>query len=151
MRACLRKAICIKIAREIPRSFPIAKIRENQENYGVVTNVFVGNLNITVTEQQLRECFASHGALETITIVNDRDRGKPRGIALVEMTQARKIQGAISALDGTMLNGRSTSVNEARPSFLEIRCAIRSAEIVGDTGCELQTRKLPLDPFSGGL
>ena len=48
-----------------------------------MTNVFVGNLDITVTEQQLRELFAAHGAVETITIVTDRDTGEPRGIAFV--------------------------------------------------------------------
>jgi cold-inducible RNA-binding protein len=82
-----------------------------------VTNVFVGNLDITVTEQQLRELFAAHGAVETITIVTDRDTGEPRGIAFVEMTHATEAQGAISALDGTMLNGRPMNVNEARPKL----------------------------------
>ena len=82
-----------------------------------MTNVFVGNLDITVTEQQLRELFAAHGAVETITIVNDRDTGEPRGIAFVEMTQATEAQGAISALNGTMLNGRPLNVNEARPKL----------------------------------
>jgi RNA recognition motif-containing protein len=82
-----------------------------------VTNVFVGNLDITVTEQQLRELFAAHGTVETITIVKDRDTGEPRGIAFVEMTQAVEAQGAITALDGTTLNGRSMSVNEARPKL----------------------------------
>ena len=80
-------------------------------------NVFVGNLDITVTEQQLRELFASHGTVETITIVKDRDTGEPRGIAFVEMTQAAEAQGAIAALDGTMLNGRPINVNEARPKL----------------------------------
>jgi len=82
-----------------------------------VTNVFVGNLDITVTEQQLRDFFAPHGTVETITIVKDRDTGEPRGIAFVEMMQATDAQGAISALDGTMLNGRPISVNEARPKL----------------------------------
>ena len=82
-----------------------------------MTNVFVGNLDITVTEQQLRELFAAHGAVETITIVKDRDTGEPRGIAFVEMTQAKEAQGAISALNGTILNGRPMTVNEARPKI----------------------------------
>jgi len=81
-----------------------------------LTNVLVGNLDITVTEQQLRELFAAHGAVETITIVKDRDTGEPRGI-FVEMTQAAEAQGAISALNGTMLNGRPMNVNEARPKL----------------------------------
>jgi cold-inducible RNA-binding protein len=79
-----------------------------------VTNIFVGNLDITVTEPQLREVFAAYGAVETITIVEDRDTGEPRGIAFVEMTQATEAQTAISALDGTTLNGRPMRVNEAR-------------------------------------
>lgn len=79
-----------------------------------MTNVFVGNLDITVTEQQLREVFAAYGSVETITMVKDRDTGEPRGIAFVEMTQANEAQGAITALDGTILNGRAINVNEAR-------------------------------------
>jgi len=79
-----------------------------------VTNIFVGNLDITVTEQQLRELFAPHGTVETITMVKDRDTGEPRGMAFVEMTQAAEAQGAISALDGMMLNGRAMNLNEAR-------------------------------------
>jgi cold-inducible RNA-binding protein len=65
-----------------------------------MTNIFVGNLDITLTEQQLRKVFAAHGAVETITIVEDRDTGEPRGIAFVEMTQAREPQAAISVLEG---------------------------------------------------
>jgi cold-inducible RNA-binding protein len=80
-----------------------------------VTNIFVGNLDITVTEAQLREVFAPHGTVETITLVEDRDTGEPRGIAFVEMAQATGAQSAISALDGKMLNGRAIRVNEARP------------------------------------
>ena len=80
-----------------------------------MTNIYVGNLDITVTEQQVRELFAAHGAVETITMVKDRDTGGPRGIAFVEMTQASEATEAISALNGTLLNGRAMSVNEARP------------------------------------
>lgn len=82
-----------------------------------MTNLFVGNLDITVTEQQLRELFAAHGAVETISLVVDRDTGEPRGMAFVEMTQAADAQSAISALNGTVLNGRPMSVNEARPKL----------------------------------
>ena len=82
-----------------------------------MTNIFVGNLDITVTEQQLREVFAEHGAVETVTIVENRDTGEPRGIAFVEMTQATQAQAAIAALVGKMLNGRPMRVNEARPKL----------------------------------
>jgi cold-inducible RNA-binding protein len=70
-----------------------------------------------LTEQQLREVFAAHGAVETVTIVEDRDTGEPRGIAFVEMTHATEAQAAIAALDGKMLNERPVSVNEARPKL----------------------------------
>ena len=82
-----------------------------------MTNIFVGNLDITATEQQLRKLFAPHGNVESITIVKDRDTGEPRGMAFVEMTQATEAQAAISALDGTVLNGRPMNVNEARPKL----------------------------------
>jgi cold-inducible RNA-binding protein len=79
-----------------------------------MTNIFVGNLDITVTEQQLRELFAVHGAVNNVTIVEDRDTGEPRGIAFVEMRQKTEAQAAIAAFDGKMLNGRAMRVNEAR-------------------------------------
>jgi len=82
-----------------------------------VTNIFVGNLDITATEQQLREVFAAHGVVETVTVVVDRDTGKPRGMAFVEMAQATEAKAAIAALNGTMLNGRAMKVNEARPKL----------------------------------
>jgi len=62
-----------------------------------VTNIFVGNLDITVTDDQLRDLFSGHGAVETVTIVVDRDTREPRGIAFVEMTQATEAQAAIAA------------------------------------------------------
>ena len=68
-------------------------VREHQWQNDLVTNIFIGNLDITVTEQQLREIFAVHGAVETVTIVVDRDTGEPRGIAFVEMTQTTEAQG----------------------------------------------------------
>jgi RNA recognition motif-containing protein len=92
-------------------------VREGQWQNELVTNIFIENLDITVTEQQLREVFAAHGAIETVTILVDRDTGEPRGIAFVEMTQSTEAQAAIAALDGTMLNGRQMRVNEARPKL----------------------------------
>ena len=80
-------------------------------------NIFVGSLAITVTEQQLRELFAVHGAVESGPIVQYRDTGEPRGIAFVEMTQPAEAYGAIAALDGKILNGRPMRANEARPKL----------------------------------
>lgn len=58
-----------------------------------------------------------HGAVESVTIVLDRDTGEPRGIAFVEMKLATEAQAAIAALDGNTLNGRPMRVNEARPKL----------------------------------
>jgi len=82
-----------------------------------VTNIFVGNLDINATEEQLRTLFAAYGVVETVTIVGDRDTSEPRGFAFVEMTQAAESQAAISSLNGTVLNGRTIRVNEARPKL----------------------------------
>jgi cold-inducible RNA-binding protein len=79
-----------------------------------MTNIFVGNLDFSVTEDQLRTLFALHGAVETVTLVRDRDTGQPRGFAFVEMTQSADAQAAISALHGRLLNERPLRVNEAR-------------------------------------
>jgi RNA recognition motif-containing protein len=110
------QAIASRSSFEISTSFLIVRFQQNQRE-SLVTNVFVGNLDITVTDQQLRELFAPHGTVETITIVKDRDTGEPRGMAFVEMTHASEAQSAISAVGGTMLNGRPMTVNEARPKI----------------------------------
>ena len=93
------------------------EFQKDREENPLVTNIFVGNLDITATEQQLRELFALHGNVESITIIKDRDTGVPRGMAFVEMSLATEAQAAISALDGTMLNGRPMIANEARPKL----------------------------------
>ena len=82
-----------------------------------MTNIFVGNLDITVTEQQLRDVFSPTGTVESVTIVVDRDTGEPRGIAFVEMSQPAEANATIAALDGKILNGRPIRVNEARPKL----------------------------------
>ncbi len=80
-------------------------------------NIFIGNLDLKATEEQLRTLFAGYGAVETVTIVKDRDTGEPRGFAFVEMPQAAEAQAAISSLDGVLLNERALRVNEARPKL----------------------------------
>jgi cold-inducible RNA-binding protein len=80
-----------------------------------VKNIFVGNLDITTTEGQLRELFASHGTVATVTVVMDRDAGTPRGFAFVEMSDNTEAEAAIKALNGAVLNDRPMAVNEARP------------------------------------
>ena len=78
-------------------------------------NIFVGNLDFGVTEDQLRAAFGSYGAVSTVTIVLDRDTGQPRGFAFVEMSSSEDAENAIRSLNGTLLNQRPLKVNEARP------------------------------------
>jgi len=80
-----------------------------------VKNIFVGNLDFAATDTELRSLFERFGAVERVNLVTDRDTGRPRGFAFVEMTDDQQAEQAISALNGKDLNGRSLNVNEARP------------------------------------
>jgi len=80
-----------------------------------VKNIFVGNLDFGATEESIRSLFQQYGAIERVSLVTDRDTGRPRGFAFVEMTNPGEADRAIEALNGTDLGGRSLNVNEARP------------------------------------
>src|SRR5438445_12714758 len=86
-----------------------------------MTNIYIGNLDFTTPEDQLRTLFAAYGAVETVTIVMDRDTDQPRGFAFVEMTSASEAQDAIHRLNGSVLDERALSVNEARPKLYHYR------------------------------
>jgi cold-inducible RNA-binding protein len=78
-------------------------------------NIFVGNLDFGATEDSIRSLFQPYGAIERVNLVTDRDTGRSRGFAFVEMTDPGEADRAIEALNGTDLGGRSLNVNEARP------------------------------------
>lgn len=78
-------------------------------------NIFVGNLSFGATEETVRSLFASHGTVERVSIVTDRDTGQARGFGFVEMTNDNEGEKAIAALNGSDLDGRALNVNEARP------------------------------------
>ena len=78
-------------------------------------SLFVGNLSFSVTEQALRSLMETYGPVERVSIMTDRDTGQPRGFAFVDMTNDEDAAKAISALNGKDLEGRTLSVNEARP------------------------------------
>ena len=82
---------------------------------GKVKKVFVGNLPFSATEEEVRGLFAEFGEVQRVSIITDRDTGKPRGFAFVEMPQDEEAQRAITALNGKQLGGRALNVNEARP------------------------------------
>ncbi len=78
-------------------------------------NLYVGNLPHSTTETEVRDLFATHGAVEKITLVTDRDTGRSRGFGFVEMTNANEADKAIMALNGTDLGGRSLIISGAKP------------------------------------
>jgi cold-inducible RNA-binding protein len=78
-------------------------------------NIFVGNLDFAATESSIRSMFEPYGAVERVNLVTDRDTGRSRGFAFVEMTNSEEADRAITALNGANLDGRALNVNEARP------------------------------------
>jgi len=80
-----------------------------------VKNIYVGNLDFSTTEEQLRTLFEPHGAVDKVTLVRDRATGQSRGFGFVEMTNDAEGEKAIAALNGSSLGGRNLNVNEARP------------------------------------
>jgi len=79
-------------------------------------NIFVGNLDFGCTEDTLRQLFSEYGTVDRVSIVTDRDTGRSRGFAFVEMADAAEADKAISALNGYFQGGRALNVNEARPA-----------------------------------
>ena len=77
--------------------------------------IYVGNLPYSTTDQELQELFASHGNVQSASVVTDRYTGRSRGFGFVEMGSAEEAQQAISALNGSDYGGRNLVVNEARP------------------------------------
>jgi RNA recognition motif-containing protein len=77
--------------------------------------LYVGNLSYTTDETQLQALFATAGTVDTVSVVRDRETGRARGFAFVEMSSDAEAQAAISQLNSYQLDGRSLTVNEARP------------------------------------
>jgi RNA recognition motif-containing protein len=78
-------------------------------------NIYVGNLSFDTTESDLQAAFASYGAVTSARIATDRDTGRARGFGFVEMSNQAESQAAIAGLNGTQLQGRTLTVNEAKP------------------------------------
>jgi len=78
-------------------------------------NIFVGNLAFSATDHDLRQLFEQYGVVDTINVITDRDTGRSKGFGFVEMPDSAASQAAIQGLDGKELEGRTLTVNEAKP------------------------------------
>jgi RNA recognition motif-containing protein len=76
--------------------------------------IYVGNLPFTATEDEVRQLFEVHGPVSSVSLISDRDTGRPRGFGFVEMDQDEGT-AAVTALDGKTFGGRTLRINEARP------------------------------------
>jgi RNA recognition motif-containing protein len=78
-------------------------------------NIYIGNLSFETTEDQLRQAFEDYGDVSTVNVIADRNTGKSRGFAFVEMSAKDEATEAISGLNGAELDGRDLKVSEAKP------------------------------------
>lgn len=77
--------------------------------------IYVGNLSFQTTESDLMQAFSGFGPVESVSIITDRDTGRPKGFGFVAMADQADADKAINALNGTEFGGRNLTVNEARP------------------------------------
>ena len=77
--------------------------------------LYVGNISFNSSEGDITDAFAAHGTVTSVNVITDRETGRPRGFAFVEMSSGSEAQSAMQALDGQDLDGRSLKVNVAKP------------------------------------
>ena len=80
-----------------------------------MTNIYVGNLSFNATEEDIRQAFAEYGEVSSVNIIQDRETGRSRGFAFVEMPDGEQAKEAIEKVNLSEIDGRSITVNEARP------------------------------------
>jgi RNA recognition motif-containing protein len=78
-----------------------------------MTKLYVGNLPFTATEEAVRTLFAAHGTVEKVSLIADRETGRPRGFGFIEMSTSDALS-AMQALNGTDFGGRALKINEAQ-------------------------------------
>jgi len=91
------------------------KLTINSLGNKMAKRLYVGNLSFQVTEADLSELFAQVGSVDSVKLITDRDTGRSKGFAFVEMSDDSAAEQAISKFNGTDFNGRNLTVNEARP------------------------------------
>ena len=93
---------------------PRQKSTRSEQDNPLSSKLYVGNLSFDSTEDDLRELFGRHGTVDSVAVITDRETGRPRGFAFVEMSESSAAQDAIRALDGNDFAGRNIKVNEAQ-------------------------------------
>ncbi|MGE5306880.1 MAG: RNA recognition motif domain-containing protein [Alphaproteobacteria bacterium] len=83
--------------------------------------LYVGGLPYSVTGGRLQEIFSAHGTVESATVISDKFTGQSRGFGFVEMSSSGEAQKAIESLNGTQLDGRTLTVNEAKAKTMTRR------------------------------
>ncbi|PLX70453.1 MAG: RNA-binding protein [Denitrovibrio sp.] len=78
-------------------------------------NIYVGNLSFSTREEEITALFSNIGEVESTRIISDRDTGRSKGFGFVEMNDSEQAKAAIEKLNGTELDGRNLTVNEAKP------------------------------------
>jgi RNA recognition motif-containing protein len=81
----------------------------------MTSNLYVGNLSYNTTEATLRTLFAEFGEITSVNLITDRETGRPKGFAFVEMAAEESGQAAIAALNGKMVDDREIKVDKAKP------------------------------------
>jgi len=77
--------------------------------------LYVGNLSFNSTQDDINDAFSAYGTVSSVNVITDRETGRPRGFAFVEMSNGSEAQAAMQGLDGKDLDGRSLKVNVAKP------------------------------------
>ncbi len=81
----------------------------------MASKLYVGNMSFNMTESELETAFTEFGTVRSANIITDRDTGRPRGFAFVEMGSDAEAQAAIDGMNGRQVDGRALTVNEAKP------------------------------------
>ena len=81
----------------------------------MAAKLYIGNLSFNATNQDLEDMCGEFGTVQSVNIIEDRETGRSRGFAFVEMSSNEEAQNAISALNGKEIDGRALTVNEAKP------------------------------------
>jgi cold-inducible RNA-binding protein len=95
--------------------YPARASHDSKDRKEMGTKLYVGNLSFRTTSDELRDAFAAVGTVESASVIEDRDTGRSRGFAFVEMATAEEAAAAIEQFNGKEFGGRNLTVNEAKP------------------------------------